>query len=64
MNHMTPIYLFIYLLILRHMEFSRLGVQLELQLLAYATATTKQLGIRASSATYTEAHGNTGSLTH
>ena len=37
-----------------YMEVPRLGVQSELQ----------QLGIRAASATYTTAHGNTGSLTH
>ena len=45
-----------------HMEVSRLGVELELQLLAYTTA--KQHGILATSATYTTAHGNAGSLTH
>ena len=38
-----------------HMEVPRLGVESELQLPAYTTAT---------SATYTTAHGNTGSLTH
>ena len=43
---------------LRHMEVSRLGVKLELQLLAYATATATW------DPTYTTAHGNAGSLTH
>ena len=39
---------------LRHMEVSRLGVELELQQPAYTTAT----------ATYTAAHSNARSLTH
>ena len=47
-----------------HMEIPRLGVQLELQLPAYTTA-IEQCQIQATSATYTTAHGNTGSfLTH
>ena len=44
------------------MEVSRLGVQSELQLPAYATATAMQ--IRAVSVTYTTAHGNARSSTH
>ena len=40
------------------MEVPRLGIQLELQLPAYATV------IVAPDATYTTAHGNAGSLTH
>ena len=44
------------------MEVPRLGVELELQLPAYAT--TKALGIRAVSATCTTAHSDAGSLTH
>ena len=39
------------------MEVLRLGVELELQLLAYATAT----GLQAASVTCTAAHGNAGS---
>ena len=42
-----------------HMEVPRLGVESELQLPAYATATRSELCL-----TYTTAHGNTGSLTH
>ena len=46
----------------RHMEVPRLGVKLEPQLLAYATAVaTPDL---RTSATYTTAHGNTRSLNH
>ena len=45
-----------------HMEVTRLGVELELQLPAYITDT--QCWIRASSAAYTAACGNAGSLTH
>jgi len=44
------------------MEVPRLGVKLELQLLAYATA--KHCPIRAASATYTTAHSNAGFLSH
>ena len=44
------------------MEGLRLGVALELQLLAYATP--QQCRIQAASAAYTIAHGNAGSLTH
>ena len=44
------------------MEVPRLGVESELQLPAYTTATAMQ--IRATSATFIAAHGNTGSLTH
>ena len=47
---------------LRHMEVSRLGVELELQQLAYITVTATR--IQAVSATYTPAHGNAGYLTH
>ena len=42
------------------MEVPRLGVELELQLLAYA----KQLRIQDASMTYTTAHSNAGFLTH
>ena len=48
---------------MQHMEVPRLGVQVELQLPAYTTATTKHR-IRAASVTYTTAHCNTGPLTH
>ena len=44
------------------MEVPRLGVESELQLPAYTTATVIQ--IQATSATYTTAHGNAGSPTH
>ena len=43
------------------MEVPRLGVQSELQLPAYTIATA--LGVQATSATYTPAHSNAGSLT-
>ena len=46
------------------MEVPRLGVELELQLLAYTTATVTATGVGAVSATYTTAHGNSRSLTH
>ena len=46
----------------QHMEVPRLGVESELQLLAYATATAT--GSRAASANYTAADGNARSLTH
>ena len=46
----------------RHMEVPRLGVQSELQLRVYATATATR--IRAASVTYTTGHGNAGSSTH
>ena len=39
-----------------HMEVPRLGVELELQLLAYTKS--QYLGIPAVSVTYTTAHGN------
>ena len=45
-----------------HREVPRLGVELELQLLAYSTA--KPLWIRAVSAIYTTAYGNPRSSTH
>ena len=44
------------------MEVSRLGVESELQLPAYTQPQKHQ--IQASSATYTSAHSNAGSLTH
>ena len=44
------------------MEVLKLGVQSELQTQAYTTATAKR--DPSASATYTAAHGNTGSLTH
>ena len=43
------------------MDVPRRGVESELKLLAYTTATAT--GIRASSATYTTAPGNAGSVT-
>ena len=46
------------------MEVLRLGVESELQLLAYTTATAMPDPSQAASATYTTAHGNAGSLTH
>ena len=48
-----------------HMEVPRLGIESELKLPAYTTATATH-GIRATSATYTTAHGkgNAGSLIH
>ena len=42
-----------------NMEVPRLGVQSELQLLVYTTATAMR-----DSSTYTTAQGNAGSLTH
>ena len=47
---------------LQHMEVPRLGVESELQLPAYTTATATQ--IQAVSETYAAASGNTRSLTH
>ena len=41
-----------------HMEVPRLGIRLELQLLAYTTAAAKW------DPSYTTAHGNSGSLNH
>ena len=46
----------------QHMEVPRLGVKSELQLLAYTTVTAMR--DRASSANYTTAPSNIGSLTH
>ena len=46
----------------QHVEVPRLGVKSELQLLAYTTP--QQLGIQASSVTYTTAHGNSRFVTH
>jgi len=46
----------------QHMEVPRLEVKLELQLPAYTTATATW--DRATSVTYTTAHGNAGSLSH
>ena len=46
----------------RHMEVPRLGVELELQPLAYSIATA--MWDPSASVTYTTAHGNNGSLTH
>ena len=46
------------------MEVPRLGVELELQLPAYATAKETWDRIQALSANYTTAHGNARSLTH
>ena len=47
-----------------HVEFPRLGVESELRLLAYTTATATQDPSRAESLTYTTAHGNAESLTY
>ena len=48
-----------------HMEVPSLGVQSELQLLTYATATaTQDPSHAATSVTYATAHCNVGSLTH
>ena len=47
---------------LQHMKVPRLGVKLELQVLAYTTATATP--VQAASATYAAACGNTRSLTH
>ena len=56
-----PFFFFCFLgLHLQHMEVSRLGVKLEIQLLAYAIGTE----IQAIYVTYTTAHGNTTSVTH
>ena len=64
-RHEVPFFFFSLLgLHLWHMEDPRLGVELELQLPAYATATAMPDWIRAASETYTAAHGNTGYLTH
>ena len=46
----------------QHMEVPKLGDESELQLPSYATATATR--IQDTSATYTTAHGNAGSLTH
>ena len=46
-----------------HMEVLRLGVKSEVQLPAYVTATA-MWDFLATSATYTAARGNAGSLTH
>ena len=56
-------YFFVFLgLNSQHMEVPRLGVQLDLQLPAYTTATATR--IQAASVTYITAHDNSGSLTH
>ena len=47
---------------LQHMGVPRLGVKSELQLLAYATATTTR--VQAVSASYTTVHSKVRSLTH
>ena len=47
---------------LQHMEVPRLGVESELQQLAYTKP--QQCKIQDVFATYTTAHGNAGSLTH
>ena len=49
----------------RHVEVPRLGVESELQLLAYTAATAgSNVGSNATSVTYTTAHGNNVSVTH
>ena len=47
----------------RPMEVPRLGVESELQLLVYTTATATPHRVQAKSATCTTAHGNARSLT-
>ena len=62
----TPFFLVFFVVVVflgphpRHMEVPRLGVETELQLLAYTTATVTW----DPSCTYTIAHSNTGFLTH
>ena len=46
------------------MEVPMLGVELELQLPAYTTATATTVPDLSASLTYTTAHSNVGSLTH
>ena len=67
----SDIYIYIYIFFFfsfflrphpQHMEGPRLGGQLELQLLTYATATATS--DRATLAIYTTANSNAGSLTH
>ena len=57
--HVCFFFSFLGLRHLQHMEVSRLGVELELQLLAYTTATVMQ----DPNHVYTTSHDNTGSLT-
>ena len=58
------VFLFFFLwLYSQHMEVTRLGVQSELQPLAYATSIAMR-DLRAMSSTYAIAHGNARSLTH
>ena len=59
LDKMTCLFFVLLGLHLRHMEVPSAGVELELQLPAYTTATAVQ-----DSATYTTAHCNAGSLTH
>ena len=47
-----------------HMEFPKLGFELELELPAYTTATATWDLSRVCDLTYTTAHGNTRFLTH
>ena len=65
-NHFSFfLYLFFFFFLglhLQHMRVPRLGVESELQLLAYTTATATR--IQATSSTYTTPHGNTGTLTN
>ena len=49
---------------LRNMEVPRLGVESELYLPAYTTATATQDSSHIRAVTYTTAHSNTGPLTH
>ena len=53
-------FLFFFIFFLEHMEIPKLGIESELQLPAYTTATASR--IRATSVTYT-AHSNSRSLT-
>ena len=58
----TLIFFFFVWLHLQHMEVPRLGIELELQLLAYTTAAATQ--DLSCTATYTAVCGNTRSLTY
>ena len=67
LDHMVTLFLGVFSplflgLHLQHMEVPSLGVNSELQLPAYTTAT--QHRIQATSMTYTTANGNTRSPTH
>ena len=66
--HLAPLFFFLSFLpflgpLLWHIEVPSLGVELELQLPAYARVTATR-DPRAASAAYTTVHGNAGPLTH